>query len=331
MLGNGVCYRNADMKIVVLDGFTLNPGDLEWKLFESLGELDVYDRTPPSETIRRAETAEAILTNKVVISADMLSMLPRARYIGVLATGYNNVDIEAAAELGIAVTNVPEYSTDSVAQLVFAHLLNLCNRVADHDAAVHSGKWNRSEDFCFWDHPQSELAGQVMGIVGFGRIGRVVARIANAFGMKVLANNRSHVEDAPAYVEMVDQLRVFAESDVVSLHCPLSDSNRGFVDAELLSSMKPGAYLINTSRGPLVNESDLADALREGVIAGAAVDVLSSEPPPPDNPLLGEKRCRITPHLAWATLAARRRLMRRAFENLDSFLHGQAINVVNGI
>jgi len=246
----------------------------------------------------------------------------------VLATGYNVVDTDAARERGIPVTNVPEYATGSVAQMVFAHLLNLCHHVADHSRKVHSGKWSRSCDFCYWDYPQIELAGLVMGIVGFGRIGRRVAEIAAAFGMRVLVNNRSPIAEPPAYVETAGIDEVFERSDVLSLHCPLSAENVGFVNAERLARMKPGSFLINTSRGPLIDEAALAAALARGVPAAAALDVLSREPPPSDNPLLSAAHCQISPHIAWATRAARRRLMRISYDNLRSFLNGNPVNVV---
>jgi glycerate dehydrogenase len=316
------------MKIVVLDGYTLNPGDLDWGIFDELGDISVYERSDPAEVPERLAGAEAALVNKVIIDRSLLQELPGLKYVGVLATGCNNIDITAACDHGVVVTNVPEYSTNSVAQMVFAHLLNLCHHVADHSRTVHAGKWSRSRDFCYWDYPQIELDGLVMGIVGFGRIGRRVAEIAQAFGMRVLANNRSPISGQPAYVEAVGLAELFERSDVLSLHCPLNDENRGFVNAELLARMRPGAFLINTSRGPLVDEAALAAALARGCPAGAALDVLSLEPPPPDNPLLTAERCQISPHIAWATLAARRRLMRIAHDNLRSFLEKCPVNVV---
>ncbi len=318
------------MHIVVLDGYTLNPGDLSWDAFATLGELTVHERTPAAEIVARAAGAEILLTNKTPLSAATIGQLPVLRYIGVLATGYNVVDTEAAAARGIPVTNVPEYGTASVVQLVFAHLLNLCNHVAEHGQSVRAGAWSRSPDFCFWEHPLVELSGRTMGIVGAGRIGKSVARVAEAFGMRVLVSGRPGGNRQGDAFERTDLQNLFRESDVVSLHCPLTEATRGLVNRELLGLMKPGAFLINTGRGPLVVEEDLAAALNSGTIAGAGLDVLSTEPPAPDNPLLGARNCCITPHIAWATLDARRRLMQTASENVRAFLDGKRLNVVNG-
>lgn len=316
------------MKIVVLDGYTLNPGDLSWEDLESLGECVVYDRTPPDEVLTRSRGAAILLTNKVVLDRGTMAQLPELKYIGVLATGYNIVDVEAARECGVVVTNVPAYSTSSVVQMAFAHLLNLCLHVAQHSERVRSGKWGASKDFCFWEYPLVELAGLTMGIVGFGRIGRGVARVASAFGMEVLVFDPlvdvASVEGAVP----VDLETVFTESDVVSLHCPLTEQNRGFVNARLLSLMKKSAFLINTSRGPVIDEAALADALNQERIAGAGLDVLTEEPPV-DSPLLQAKNCFLTPHIAWATGAARVRLMHAVVENVKAFLRGEALNVVN--
>lgn len=319
------------MRIVVLDGHTLNPGDLSWESLASLGELTVHERTPAAEIVSRAAGAGILLTNKTPLTADTIGQLPALRYIGVLATGYNVVDTEAAAARGIPVTNVPEYGTASVVQMVFAHLLNFYHHAADHGASVRAGAWSRSPDFCFWDYPLVELSGRTLGIVGAGRIGLAVARVAEAFGMRVLVSGRPGGNKGSDGFARTDLETLFRESDVVSLHCPLTEETRGLVNRERLGLMKPGAFLINTSRGALVVEADLAAALNEGVIAGAGLDVLSTEPPAPDNPLLAARNCCITPHIAWATLAARRRLMQTACENVRAFLTGQRIHVVNGL
>jgi glycerate dehydrogenase len=314
-------------RIVVLDGYTLNPGDNPWDELAALGHLAVHERTPAARVVERASGASVVLTNKTRLDAATLRRLPELRFVAVLATGYDVVDVAAAAELGIAVANVPEYGTDSVAQHVFALLLELCHAVGAHDRAVKEGDWTRSPDFSFWLRPPVELAGRTMGLVGYGRIGRRVAELARAFGMAVLVTSRSRGTDRN--VTWVDRDELFAGSDVVSLHCPLGEDNRGFVDAALLSRMRTGAYLINTARGPLVDEPALAAALRTGTIAGAAVDVVAAEPMVADNPLLTAPNCIITPHLAWASLAARRRLMRTTVENVRAFLAGEPVNVVN--
>lgn len=318
------------MKIVCLDGFTLNPGDNPWTAVEAQGELTVYERTPPELVVERARGADVVLTNKTVLDADTLAQLPDVKFIAVLATGYNVVDTAVARERGIPVSNVPIYGTDSVAQFVFALLLELCHRVGHHGERVRDGEWARRGDFCFWDTPLVELSGLTMGIVGFGRIGRRTAELAHAFGMSVLATDIQHGE-TPAYEPFawcdVDQL--FAQADVVSLHCPQTADNVGFVQRDLLASMKASAFLINTSRGPLVNEADLAAALNGGVIAGAAVDVVSSEPIAADNPLMTARNLIVTPHMAWGTLAARRRLMATTAENVRAFAAGAPVNVVN--
>ena len=317
------------MKIVVLDGYALNPGDLSWGGLESMGECKIYERTPAKMTIERAEDAEIVLTNKTLLDGKTISSLDKLRYIGVLATGYNVVDVSAARKRGIAVANVPAYGTASVAQMTFALILELTNRVGHHCETVRSGRWCKSQDFCYWDHPLVELEGLTIGIVGFGRIGQTVAKIAIGFGMKVLATNRSLKTSPVPGVKMTDLDTVFRKSDIVSLHCPLTDDNRGFINSQRLATMKQSAFLINTSRGLLVDEKVLADALDSGMIAGAGLDVLSAEPPNPDNPLLSAKNCFITPHIAWATHAARERLMRIAIDNVRSFIDGKAKNVVN--
>lgn len=316
------------MKIVVLDGYTLNPGDLTWDGLAELGELTVYDRTPPEETVARAQGAEILYTNKVILSREVLDHLPELRFIGVLATGYNVVDITAATERGITVTNIPAYSTPSVAQLVFAHILNFSNRVELHATEVRNGKWTGYRDFCYQSTPQTEITGKTLGIIGFGKIGRNVAEIAHAFGMKILFQNRSHKNDAPAWARQVSLEELFRESDFLSLNCPLTPENKEFVNRKLLSLMKPSAFLINTGRGPLIHEADLAEALNKGIIAGAGLDVLTTEPPHPHNPLLTARNCFITPHMAWATLEARTRLMTIAAENLKNFLEGHPRNVI---
>lgn len=316
------------MKIVVLDGFALNPGDLSWEGLTQLGECKVYDRTKPAEVFNRIKNAAVVITNKAVIDEPLIEKLPDLRYIGVTATGYNVVDVEAASRKGIMVTNIPAYSTDSVAQLVFSHILNVVNRVEMHANSVTSGEWIRSPDFAYWKSPQMELAGKTLGIVGFGRIGRKVAEIGLAFGMKVIFHNRSKVTDAPVDVSQLTMEEVFAESDVLSLNCPLSAENSGFVNQKLLRTMKHSSILINTGRGGLVNEADLAIALNGRIIAAAGLDVMSTEPPKPDNPLFSAKNCFITPHIAWATLEARQRLMNITVENLHCFISGKAQNVV---
>ena len=315
------------MKIVVLDGYTLNPGDMSWDELKGLGECVVHDRTAPDKLLERAKGAQVLLTNKVVLDRETMGQLPELAYIGVLATGYNVVDVEAARDRGIVVTNVPAYSTDSVAQIVFALLLELVSGVGRHDEAVHMGKWSRSPDFSFCEISMIELAGLTMGIVGFGEIGRVVARIAEAFNMKVIVHTRTSGKgDGMIYVDLDT---VFAESDVISLHCPLTPETQGLVNSDRLRRMKESGILINTSRGPVVDEAALADALNTGEIAGAAVDVLSVEPPPEDTPLLGARNCIITPHIAWATLAARNRLMDTVVGNVKAWMEGRPGNIVS--
>lgn len=316
------------MKIVVLDGFTLNPGDLSWDELRALGDCKIYDRTAPHETLARAAEAEILLTNKVVLGREHLARLPKLRYISVLATGTNVVDLAAARERGIPVSNVPAYSTMSVAQATFALLLELTHHTGHHAQAVRQGRWSQCPDFSFHDFPLIELAGRTMGIVGFGSIGRAVAAIAHAFGMNVLAYNPSP-KPAPEWVRFVDLETLFRESDVVSLHCPLTPQTERLVNAARLALMKPTAFLLNTSRGPVVDEPALAAALNEGRLAGAGLDVLSVEPPPPEHPLLRARNCIITPHYAWATGAARRRLMQVSVENVRAFLAGRPQNVVN--
>lgn len=315
------------MKIVVLDGFCLNPGDLEWTAFEQLGELTVYDRTPANLVVERSKDADALLTNKTVLNADNMSQIPNLKYVGVLATGYNVVDLEYAASRGVAVTNIPAYSTASVAQMVFAHILNITNSVEHHSQMVHNGAWSSSIDFCFWDRPQVELAGKTIGLVGLGNTGMATARIALAFGMKVIAVTTK--KNLPNGIKSVSYNELWQQSDIVSLHCPLSADTRHLVNSSTIAQMKPSAIVINTGRGPLIDEQALADALNSGRIAAAAVDVLSTEPPAADNPLLTARNCQITPHIAWATREARERLMDIAFANLKAFAEDRPTNVVN--
>jgi len=319
------------MKIVVLDGCTLNPGDLSWKDLEAFGECTVYDRTAPQDVVRRAGEAEIVLINKTVLSADLIRSLTKLKYIGVLATGYNVVDIEAARRRGIPVSNVPSYATASVTQMVFAHLLNLALHVGHHARTVRDGRWTTCPDFCYWDTPLLELEGLIMGIVGFGRIGRATAKLALAFGMKVIACDVTELSQMPEGCEAAGLNDVFAKADVLSLHCPLTPQTEKLVNGERLSLMKPTAFLINTSRGPLIDEQALADALNGGKLAGAGVDVLSTEPPSKDNPLLSARNCHITPHIAWASRAARQRLLSIAIDNVAAFVAGKPQNVVNGV
>lgn len=315
-------------QIVVLDGYTLNPGDLDWKCLEEIGAVTVHDRTPLEATLARAGGAQIVLTNKAPLRAETIGQLPGLRYIGVLATGYNVVDVAAAKARGVVVTNVPGYGTASVAQHVFALILELAQRTGHHAQTVRDGRWTASPDFCYWDFPLVELAGRTLGIVGFGAIGQAVARIGRAFGMRVIASTRTaRVAEG---VEFVDVDALFRQADIVTLHCPLTPETQGLVNATRLASMKRDAFLINTGRGPLVAEGDLAEALEAGRIAGAALDVLSAEPPPADNPLLRAQNCLITPHIAWATRSARARLMAVAIGNVRAFLAGAPVNVVSG-
>jgi glycerate dehydrogenase len=316
------------MQIVVLDGHTLNPGDLSWAGLHELGQCQIHDRTSPDDIVRRAQEAEIVLTNKTHLSKETIAQLPKLRYIGVLATGYNVVDVKAAHKQNICVTNIPAYGTVSVAQMVFAHLLNLTQHVAEHGQSVQAGDWSRSRDFCYWNFPLVELAGLTMGIIGLGRIGQTTARLALDFGMKVIYFDVEKSITPHVEAQSVDLDTLFKESDVVSLHCPLTDSNFQLVNEQRLKLMKPTAFLINTSRGPLIDQKALADALNAGKIAGAGLDVLSREPPEADNPLLKAKNCYITPHIAWATRAARQRLMDIALTNIRAFMNGKSQNVV---
>lgn len=316
------------MKLIVLDGHATNPGDLSWDAFHALATCRVYDRTPPDKIVERACDADLVLTNKTPLTADTLARLPALRYIGVLATGTNVVDLPAARARGICVTNVPGYGTRSVAQHTLALILEATNHVGLHAVSVRDGAWARSPDWCYWKNPLVELDGLTLGIVGYGTIGRQVAALARAFGMKILAATRSAPAPTEDNVTFLPLDRVLAESDIVSLHCPLTDATRNLINAATLACMKPSALLINTSRGPLINEADLASALHNNRIAGAALDVLSSEPPPPDNSILSAPTCLITPHQAWATLAARQRLLDTAAANLRAYLAGPPQNLV---
>lgn len=318
------------MKIVVLDGYGMNPGDLSWDGLRELGEVTIYDRTAPGDVMKRSAGADVLLTNKTVLGREEIESLPNLKYIGVLATGYNVVDTKAARERGVTVTNIPSYSTASVAQMVFSLLLAITNGVEHYTADNREGRWSRCADFCYWDAPLTELAGKKFGIVGLGNIGSAVARIAEAFGMNVLAYTSKQADKLPEGVKKADSFEaLLKESDVVSLHCPLTDSTRHLINASTLALMKPTAILINTGRGPLVDERALAEALNRGSLRGAGVDVLSCEPPELTNPLLCARNCYTTPHLGWATVEARQRLMEIAVANVANFIGGTPVNVVN--
>lgn len=316
------------MKITVLDGYGLNPGDLSWEDLKQLGDVTIYDRTDTSEILERAKDADILLTNKVVLEDDTLRQLPKLKYIGVLATGYNVVDVKTAKKLGMVVTNIPAYSTNSVAQMVFAHILNITQRVEHYTEENRKGRWANNPDFCYWDTPLTELAGKTIGIIGLGNTGSATAKIARAFGMKVKAFTSKDAASLPEGIEKASLDDIFSSADIVSLHCPLTESTRELINADRLRQMKPTAILINTGRGPLVNEQDLADALNGGTIYAAGVDVLSTEPPKADNPLLTARNCFITPHIAWATKEARERLMDTAVSNLRGFMAGSPVNCV---
>ena len=319
------------MKIVILDGHTLNPGDLSWESLSKFGELKSYERTPPELVAERCAEAAIIITNKALVTRETIDCLPELRYIGVTATGVNIVDCEAASERKIPVTNVPGYGPRSVAQMTFAHILNFTQQTAHHANEVSKGRWADCPDFCFTDFPLVELDDLVLGILGYGDIGKETARIGRAFGMEIIAHSRSLTESIPGEVEAVNLAELFVRSDVLSLHCPLTSETEKVVDAESLASMKPSAFLINTGRGPLVDEQALSNVLNAGKLAGAGLDVLSTEPPPADNPLIGAKNCIVTPHIAWATLAARKRLLDVTVSNLKAFLEGTPKNIVNEV
>ncbi len=318
--------------IVVLDGYTLNPGDLSWEGLAELGDFKVYDRTSESEIFKRISNADIVFTNKTPISRETLEECPNIKFIGVLATGYDVVDVKAATEKNIIVCNIPSYGTDSVGQYAIALLLEICHHISHHDKAVHNGRWAESVDFCFWDYPLIELAGKNIGILGFGRIGKVTAKIASALGMNVLpydVNETPGLNDSGW--EFVGFSKLLEDSDVISLHCPLTDDTRKIINKETISKMKDGVILINNSRGGLIEEKDLADALNSGKVYAAAVDVVSTEPILPENPLLGAKNCIITPHISWAARESRQRLMDIAVNNLKAFQNGKPINVINKV
>jgi glycerate dehydrogenase len=319
------------MKIVILDGYSAQPGDLSWLGLENLGTLDVYERTTPEQTVERAKDAEIVLTNKVVINKEVIAQLPLLKYVGVLATGYNVVDIEAASERGIIVTNVPAYSTESVAQMVFAHLLTVTNRTEHYALQNRNGRWSSSPDFCYWDTELTELAGKSFGIVGLGNIGMRVAQIALAFGMKVIALTSKSAESLPVGIAKVDLPTLLSSSDVLSLHCPLTEETRHFINADTIRQMKSTAIVINTGRGPLVDDQAVADALSSGRLYAFCADVLTTEPPNITNPLLKQSNAFITPHIAWATKEARVRLLHVAEENVRCFVEGKPQNVVSSI
>lgn len=318
-------------KIVVLDGYTLNPGDISWDELGELGDITVYDRTPADLVVERIGDAEIIFTNKTQITEDIMLQCPAVKYIGVLATGYNVVDVDAAKRRNIVVTNVPTYGTDAVSQFTIALLLELCHRIGAHSDSVKQGDWTKSEDFCYWNYPLIELSGKTMGIIGFGKIGQGTAKIAQALGMKILANNPNKISDEhlSENVKQVSLDELFADSDVISLHCPLFPETEGIINKDSISKMKDGVLIINDSRGPLIVEEDLRDALISGKVAAAAVDVVSTEPIEKDNPLLDAPNIIITPHIAWAPKEARQRLMDVCVDNLKAFLNGAAINVVS--
>ena len=315
------------MKIVVLDGYTLNPGDLSWDDLERLGEVVVYDRTASDDILARAVDADIILTNKTPLSAETLRQCHNLRYVGVLATGYNVVDIKAASELGITVTNIPSYGTDVVAQFAISLLLEICSHIGHHDESVHDGKWESNPDWCFWDYPLIELAGKTMGIIGYGRIGRATGRIAKAIGMNVIAYDSHRLDEYSS--DYVDLDTLLSSSDVIALHCPLFPETEGIISAKTICKMKDGVIIINNSRGPLIVEKDLADALNSGKVYAAGLDVVSTEPIHGDNPLLSAKNCIITPHISWAAKESRCRLLHIAIDNIKAFLAGRPMNVVS--
>lgn len=320
------------MKIVVLDGYTLNPGDLDWDGLNALGEVTVYDRTSLTdvqEVIERVGDAEVVYTNKTPMPKAVFDACPNIEFVGVLATGYNVVDVAAAKEKGIPVTNIPTYGTAAVGQFAIAMLLEICHHVAHHSDEVHKGRWETNADWCFWDYPLIELAGKTMGVIGFGRIGQATGRIAKALGMRVIANDEYPSEAGKEIAEYVTREELYAQADVIALHCPLFPSTEGMINKESIARMKDGVIILNNSRGPLIVEQDLADALNYGKVYAAGLDVVSAEPIKGDNPLLGAKNCLITPHISWAPKESRNRLMNIAVENLRAFVNGEPVNVVN--
>jgi glycerate dehydrogenase len=318
------------MKIVILDGYTENPGDLSWGGFEALGELRVYDRTPPEKIRERIADGGAVIVNKTPVTGETMAACPSIRYVGVLATGYNVVDVEAAKQRGITVTNIPTYGTAAVGQFAMALLLEICHHAGHHDRAVHKGRWENCPDWCFWDYPLIELAGKTLGIIGFGRIGQVSGVIGKALGMRVIAHDEYESDAGRAIADYVSLEKLLAESEVIFLHCPLFPSTRGMINRDTIAKMKDGVIIINNSRGPLVVEQDLAEALNSGKVYAAGLDVVSTEPVRGDNPLLKAKNCIITPHISWAPKESRQRLMDIAVENLRAFIGGKPVNVVTG-
>jgi len=318
------------MKIVILDGYTLNPGDLSWDALQQLGNVHIYDRTPQNQVVERAKDAEVVFSNKTPLGEDLLHQLPKLKFIGVLATGYNIINIQVAKQNGVVVSNVPGYGTPSVVQMTFALLLELCQHVQHHSNTVLNGKWSASKDFCYWDYPLVELENKTIGIIGFGDIGSKVGDVATAFGMNIIGNSRTQTDQSHRKnFKWASVPELLEQSDVVSIHCPLTPETKGLINKENLQLMKPSAILLNTSRGPVIIDEDLAVALNNEVIAGAGIDVLSTEPPPAGNPLFTAKNCIITPHIAWATKEARSRLMDITVNNLKAFINGNPVNVVN--
>jgi len=318
------------MKIVILDGYTLNPGDLSWHALQQLGNVHIYDRTPQNQVVERAKDAEVVFSNKTPLGEDLLHQLPKLKFIGVLATGYNIINIQVAKQNGVVVSNVPGYGTPSVVQMTFALLLELCQHVQHHSNTVLNGKWSASKDFCYWDYPLVELENKTIGIIGFGDIGSKVGDVATAFGMNIIGNSRTQTDQSHRKnFKWASVPELLEQSDVVSIHCPLTPETKGLINKENLQLMKPSAILLNTSRGPVIIDEDLAVALNNEVIAGAGIDVLSTEPPPAGNPLFTAKNCIITPHIAWATKEARSRLMDITVNNLKAFINGNPVNVVN--
>ncbi len=320
---------NNKLKAVILDGYTENPGDISWSVIEDLVDLTVYPRSAPDEIIERGKDADILIVNKVAITRELLNDLPKLKFVATLATGYNQLDCEALKEKGIPVSNIPAYSTNAVAQMVFAYILELINKVSEYTADVKSGTWSKCKDFCYWNSPLYELDGKTLGIIGFGKIGARVSQIATAFGMRVLCYTPSGKKEGFPNVEFTDKDTVISNSDFISVHCPLTPDTAGLINAEFIGKMKKGAYVINTARGPVANEKDVAEALKTGALAGYGTDVLSTEPPKEDNPLLGAPNCLITPHIAWAAYETRVRLMGILEENIKAYLNGAPINVVN--